>query len=588
MAVTGKISGDPVATTPTGAVMAGVQAGSNVGVPASLFVGSVPAAANTMLVGNGAGTAYLAETAAQVRGFLNLDEVTPGQLGAVGDGVVDDNMTTHNAATAAGLGGTVNLPQGKRFKITNLDFGPQSTHFDGAGSIGTVATYGFWKRNSYADQPGLRSVYFPEYQTYVNRTILGNLASQSSSLNTVIGQIRGDSQSAGGFGEYVKLNVAMSNALVDLGLPNVSINNLAISGTRWSQLLDGSASQLPSSFTGISFSMLGFGANDLDYYDFATMVANADAALAWIRSKPGGSFATHTIYLRVPNAMTYGPAVFGNGMSRNEELCELFLQAYLHLGRKYQCVVWDAYGNFRDARTGVDYTFDNAFADGRAIHPINDMNEVIVAQFIREAFPRAQFARVSTNKFENHGAVSSAITASILPNQFRGQQWYRATVANSFPFEGMVMVNTNVDGPAIQILAGFAVGVNRLATRTADVAGNAWNPWTGVPSVLTYANSWVDQSSGASGDAPSASILGQDGMVHLSGGIKSGTTTAGTIAFVVAAGHRPAFTRRFTVNGSGGSVRLAVFSNGNGAFLSTGDATLTSLDGISYPVAGVA
>lgn len=553
--------------------------------------GALPTAIvpNTILVANGTGTAYLPETAAQVRGFLNLDEVTPGQYGAAGDGVTNDDTPTHAAATGAGLGGTVNLPQGKRFKVSNLDFGPQATHFDGAGSYGTVETYGFWKRNSYADKPGLRSVYFPEYQTYVNRSILGSSASQGSPLNTIVGYLRGDSQTHGGFGEYVKLEAAMTKALtVVTGIPNIFIGNLAISGTRWSQLLDGSASQLPSNYTGVSFTMLGFGANDLDYYDFPTMIGYADAALAFIRGSTGGGFGTHTIYLRVPNAMTYGPAVFGNGLSRNEELSELFLQAYLHLGRKYQCVVWDAYGNFRDARTGVNYTFDNAFGDGRAIHPINDMSEVICAQFVREAFPREQFGRVATNTFENHGAVSSSITAAILPNQFRNQQWYRATVANGFPFEGAVFVNTNVDGPAIQTLVGYANGVNRIATRTAYLTGPVWNPWTGVPSVLTYANSWVDQSASSSGDAPSASILGQDGMVYLSGGVKSGTTTAGTIFAVVAAGHRPGFTRRFTVNGNGGLVRVAVFANGNIALLSTGDATLTSLDGICYPVAGVA
>lgn len=514
--------------------------------------------------------------------------VTPANYGATGDGIADDNAETHAAADAAGLGGTVYLPEGKRFKLTDTDFAAMSTHFEGPGSIGTQETYGFWRRNSYGDQPGLRSVYFPEYQSYVNRTILGSSASQGSALNTIVGQIRGDSESAGGFGEYVKLDVALSNAFIDIGLPNIVVSNLAIPGTRWAQLLDGSASQLPSDYTGVSFTMLGFGANDLDYYDFPTAIGHADAALAFIRGSTGGGFATHTIYLRVPNAMTYGPAVYGNGLSRNEELNELFLQAYLHLGRKYHCVVWDTYGNYRDARNGVGYTFDNAFADGRAIHPINDAVEALCAQFVREAFPRAMFARVLTNKFENHGAVSSTMLASILPNQFSDQQWYRATVANGFPFEGMVMVNTNVDGPAIQTLVGFANGVNRIATRTAYLTGPVWNPWTGVPAVLTYANSWVDQSSGASGDAPSKSILGQDGMVYLSGGVKSGTTTAGTIFAVVAAGHRPGFTRRFTVNGNGGPVRVAVFANGNIALLSTGDATLTSLDGISYPVAGIA
>lgn len=100
---------------------------------------------------------------------------------------------------------------------------------------------------------------------------------------------------------------------------------------------------------------------------------------------------------------------------------------------------------------------------------------------------------------------------------------------------------------------------------------------------LTLSNGWINFG----GEFANAGFWrDSNGMVHLHGLIKSGTTTGGTVVFQLPAGYRPAATHIFSVSSSGGTFQIRINSLGQGmVWVVTGNNGHLSLSGISFRAA---
>ena len=122
----------------------------------------------------------------------------------------------------------------------------------------------------------------------------------------------------------------------------------------------------------------------------------------------------------------------------------------------------------------------------------------------------------------------------------------------------------------IKMTIGGAVAATTLSASTASPAGLTQEAWT-APTLL---NSWVNygsiyQTAGYFKDS--------EGVVHIRGVIKSGTTTAGTTVFVLPVGYRPSAYEIYPVDGNGTFVSMLIDTSGNVSWNSTANATATSI-----------
>jgi hypothetical protein len=99
---------------------------------------------------------------------------------------------------------------------------------------------------------------------------------------------------------------------------------------------------------------------------------------------------------------------------------------------------------------------------------------------------------------------------------------------------------------------------------------------------LNLQNSWVNYGSTL---RAAYATLSADGIVTVEGVIKSGTTTPGTTIATLPAAMAPIGDQYFIVPTSTGTCQLRVWQSGAISISSGGDATYTSLSGISFVAA---
>lgn len=103
---------------------------------------------------------------------------------------------------------------------------------------------------------------------------------------------------------------------------------------------------------------------------------------------------------------------------------------------------------------------------------------------------------------------------------------------------------------------------------------------------ITLQNSWVPYNSGADFKWSTPQYMkDRYGRVWVTGLIKNGTTTSGTLLFTLPVGYRPAVTNMMNARGSGGNNRIDIEPDGEARVFSTNDATTNSflsLDAISF------
>lgn len=142
------------------------------------------------------------------------------------------------------------------------------------------------------------------------------------------------------------------------------------------------------------------------------------------------------------------------------------------------------------------------------------------------------------------------------------------TTASTPTFAGLSL-SGGLTASAGGTLTGTFAGTGTLTSETvvAPLLENSWVNFGGVHRTAGY---WKDR----------------EGLVHLRGVIKNGTTTNGTILFILPVGYRPATTERFPASsedsvGTRTLTQVAIQSDGAVAFLIGANGYL-SLSGISF------
>lgn len=151
-------------------------------------------------------------------------------------------------------------------------------------------------------------------------------------------------------------------------------------------------------------------------------------------------------------------------------------------------------------------------------------------------------------------------------------QFYGISIENSATNVTLIgnKLDSNVSGP-----------VNLSSGAIAYCEGN--QGYSVAPIALALQNSWVSYD--ANWEVPQ-SYIDASGIVFVTGSMKNGTTTAGTVVATLPAGQRPAkVSGPFITYSNGTSAAFYVLTNGNIVAQNTLTAALTSLCGITFKAA---
>lgn len=526
---------------------------------------SSDAAKGTALVGHlPAGTGAVGRSAQDKL----RETVSVKDFGAVGDGSTNDSTATANAVAAvAAAPGTVHLPAGD-FLVTGAPSNDLGVEFFGAGRMLKSITGGYQQLNSYADR--FQHVTGVEYLAALHRRIIDR-----SGCNVLL---TGDSTTAG-------------DGVSGSWVPHTLLKKLAWARGIWYQITYNRGQSGKHSGDWVSTYVAGditnggnaphliivrWGIND-PYFgrSLSQYITSMKAGLAAIR-------ATYTvsqcaILLMAPNSTSDTPG------SRDERWYERVTPALRKMARDYQCAFFDTYAWCKDARGAAGIWMDNPYADGRAIHPLDVMNAAIYTKVADIIYPSG-LAPSSVNRFQNLGNNDlTGQSATTLPSDYDyGLTIHRAQPAYGWPLDGAVATVRAADGTfALQLHWSYNDGLGALYTRVGQ--GASWLTWSTVApapaQTLTLQNSWVAYDVSYTIQAKK-----QANLVRLTGLIKSGTTTTGTVIATLPAGYRPAQNTWFSVmtDTNGQAARVYVSPVGNVVLHYTPSSGFLSLDDIAF------
>ncbi len=488
------------------------------------------------------------------------------------------NRKTEIDAAIASFGyegnGVLYLDSGRHIinsALTN-NFGVE---FDGPGVIGipdgdsSIGTSEIWQQNSYADKH--KYCFGNEYMYAYYHAIRTDNATPGGALKCVLA---GDSTMHGGNGEPVdyKPEIMMSEMFRLHGIPNISVHNVAIPSTSWGDMSIigelGAKTRLLMIKYGVNDA---FGPKDQRHQNMANAMRSK---LQEIRSQPFGGLEWLTIILIGPNSTNDSPNM------RNEEWYESIRGIYASVAREFKCVYFDTYAFLRDSRVAAGLWMDNPFNDGRAIHPLSEMNLWIYGRLFNEVLSPSMLAKISLNSMVNMPLHAESIVISDLPYSavFKwNTNWHHANVANGFDFSGHVITTRHADGFINQTVMNQAN--SRIQHRSKPIATNTWNKFTGKPYPLVLGNGWVDYDNNFNS---ATATLTLDGAIVLSGAIKSGTTGVGDAIFSLPGGITPKGISRHAVvtNTTPAIGYIEIRQNGQCVILSGVNNTFLSLEGV--------
>lgn len=263
----------------------------------------------------------------------------------------------------------------------------------------------------------------------------------------------------------------------------------------------------------------------------ANFATDLRQGLANIRaSKP---LSQLSILLMSPNS------TMDTAAGRDEAWLEQVRLVYRQAARDYQCAFIDTYALWRDSRNAAGLWMDN-IGGGVALHQKSVMNIWIGSKIGEVIYPDGLATRAATK----------TVNVNDPPSSYPVGWSTRVDDATFAGATGMVATFRGVNGACMQwITSAFDASVLNQGYPIAQVAFRSglylrlendtidrWhNTWITQPSVtIPLQNSWV---------ALSATVVPRvqksNNVVTLSGAIRNGTVTAGTVVGVLPAGFRP-------------------------------------------------
>lgn len=499
--------------------------------------------------------------------------VTPDQFGAAGNNVANDTSAVNSALAAVATSSTigeVTLKANETYLVTALD-NELGVRFRNWGRIVKQSTQDATKRQqltTYADNVGHHFI----GKEYVYRLFARAANGQSGSSGRIGAFFFGDSTVSGTAVTTPFLpNNIFETMMRNRGVGNLTATNRGVSGTNWTDL-----NALPDLGATTDIIFIKYGIGDATF-PLATrlqdLADNMAAKLSAIRAHANGGLDDLAIVLVGPNT------VDRDALNINEEWFEQIRGIYQYAARTYTCAYFDTYGFLRDSRNAAGLWMDD-IGGGVAAHPKDNMNAQIWGAVTDMVCSIAEAAMYGSNQFTNLTAGVEAPQAAAAPSAYRiGQTISRFTSGNGWPEDGGGLTVINPDSVGFQMNWAFQATRTRLLVRTYDTLNGVWTGFSGRATALTLQNGWV--AYGGAFGAPSY-WQSADGTIFLSGMMKDGTVTAATLIATLPANFRPAADQIFCCAGNASFVFIKIASDGQIILQSTGDATFTSLAGISF------
>lgn len=277
--------------------------------------------------------------------------------------------------------------------------------------------------------------------------------------------------------------------------------------------------------------ILRWGINDPYFgYTLEQVKEALERGLSKLRANKG--VAQQSIIIMAPNATADTP----NG--RDEKWYEQLTALLRAKAKEYQCMFFDTYGFYQDARRGAGVWLDDPYSDGRGIHPDFTFSSQIISELMRHVYGPCAAVNGKTNVLANTGSSVQTIGGGYPPSSFPLgiSMWRTDPTDSSWPISGAITVERTVDLISVQRLTGYSNNNQRITlTRFASGGGN-WSQWRGLQNNLgaLLTNGWTV---GASRSATYQKSV--EGMVTLSAILVAGTVTAGTIIATLPAEFRP-------------------------------------------------
>lgn len=530
-----------------------------------------------------------------------MGRLTPEMYGAVGTTEIQTFLTLHDD-TAPMLAAISNSPVGgdvylaKTYYITSwINFpavkftGPgRILTFVNAGVVGSSA--GMLQMNWGRDANQL--IIGEEYLTKIRRKLGPSYAGVSRNLKTYF---HGDSTGvdANTFGVLDPNNWptnALANIAARLSLPGTfNVTNNSVSGQRLEDQITAilanvkeDPGELGTAFMDVLF--INFGRNEAFQTPFSGRVGNIDSTLSTVASKwrtyfnsirtkvPGWGALEHLSIVNIgPNAMD------DTGGVHDTMWLEAWYPYQRQICREFNILDLSQYWRWPDAAASGQKLL---YLDSAVLHP-NDEGWRFRWSAIETALGDALRApNVNTNDVINPPSTVATMPFATLPDSINpGIKLYYA--GTGWGENGVVFCPTS-GNKNNQVQMFFPDGKSIIRTRKRNIAANTWTALSGVAQVFaSFQNSWV----AFTGQTPGFRLT-NDGDVVMWGAISTGTVTAGTVVAQLPVGWRPQITHDFICAANGGNIRWRIFSNGNIALVSAGDATFSSFDGIRFPAFG--
>lgn len=330
-----------------------------------------------------------------------------------------------------------------------------------------------------------------------------------------------------------------------------------------------------SVFSAADLIILRWGINDPYYgYTLAQIKSALDRGLSKLRANK--SVAQQSIIIMAPNATADTP----NG--RDEKWYEQLTAVLRAKAKQYQCMFFDTYAFYQDARNGAGVWLDNPYGDGRGIHPDFTFSSQLMTELMRHVYGSCAAVNGKSNILSNTGSSVQTVQGSYQPSAFQLgiSIWRTDPVDNSWPISGSVTVERSVDLISVQRLTGYSNDNQQITLTRFASGGSNWSKWRGMQNTMEplLVNGWTV---GASRTATYQKSL--EGVITIGATLVAGTVTTGTTIANLPVGFRPKSDISYIACGTNTTIAtINILANGNINVQSVPSGAILSLS-VSFP-----